>query len=838
MNKTPKENKKYSSSRRDFVKTTVVASLSIAPVVNSLANNLDKENLELQKQLVKAFNSKPEFYIIDNNLMNLHFYFIGVKRKGKQIHISTPNKAFMIVRLPQMHVSEQGFFEIEERAEANMSGFSYLAFEIKKNFVFNRQNVLDWNSSNFQLITLTEWIKLKSNKTHLSIKDYEKALSFKGFKKGEMKNKFYETQTHLSSFDNYKNKIKQFLEQKEAEFIPITLLEIPESLCLVPLNRKKLELQEQGVEDSLISSKAIFGENNYVNQKKTREKIRKYEIWNTSFNYQTEREFIERTKKGLNEKKKEVFIDTPSFRAIGVIGTFEFKETIACSDEKWTNKKFDEDCKSQKETNFLPSLLDKTELAFLTQYAKSQQQHDFTSKDFDIKEQNGLLFTGLGVITHLKYYNLDLLPNEVDLIEYEHKITQGRDVYIKVARLGYNVKTGQRYKHIIEGKRKVDDDATSFIELKQYCLCIDFEMNYHHSNIKNPKDDDYSTIDKAYSQKNDIFENIGAKLSYKRFPFKKITTIEDDKIPIKCLQADVQPLDVCKNQKLDWFWPVHENTNINIEDKKVKIDQYVNVSFTAEDWQGNIVNSTTPFLFIRKTALFDAQAKKQAYNSYFKCEYEKGKKTLIKTSSYLNQRRKIYLKKQKLNFLSIRNVEEGGNEVTFLETEFLETYFRIKKVSCEDAVRIVNQNYVIYPQLLRAKVYLDHVKDVTLQEIPSVIEYHNSFISHGLKTAPIVEEEKNKDGSEIITTTNPGKLILANTKAFIKGTEEKINNQYKKIGEEIAKAKDRLGNLAIADNPIDTLSISKFGTTLPKELDKAIDAGNTLLNIDGTIKSF
>ena len=72
-------------------------------------------------------------------------------------------------------------------------------------------------------------------------------------------------------------------------------------------------------------------------------------------------------------------------------------------------------------------------------------------------------------------------------------------------------------------------------------------------------------------------------------------------------------------------------------------------------------------------------------------------------------------------------------------------------------------------------MYLDHVKDVTLQEIPSVLEYHNSYISHGLKTVQIVVKEKNKDGSEKIRNTNPGKLILANTEAFINGTEEKIN---------------------------------------------------------------
>ncbi len=845
-----------SFNRRDFIKTASIASISIIPVARALANSIYQEENSDEDKLgfIEAFTKKPDFHLIDNNLINLHFYFINAEKKANSLRRKTDDRAFMIVRLPQMHLSEEGYFEkipnYKEYTSSMLSRFSFLAFELgpKKNnepfksgeklIKFNLKYLLDWNSEAFNLITLTKWLQINGEENlkfveNCDIPDKKIIDSKQLNNEGEFSNIFNDK----SNINNYKKLVDKFLNENIASqknnFIPVTLLEAPQGVCLVPINRK----------ESNIRKSARFYKNVLAKDVKKVKGVKKYEVWNNGFVFNRE---IEKLDDGNQKpllanllKTQENFeIQLPKFRVAGVILEKKQKDKI---DELFSTLKTNKDdckideisckefCEQQggNEDNFLPSLLDKRDLAFLTQYANDNKGKNFTEPDFDIREDNGLLFTGLGIISHFKYYNLDKLPDEVDLIEYEHKIIQGRDVYIKVARLGYNSKTGQRYKHVIEGKRKIQD-KTSFIELKQYCECIDKTIEYFNENSnKYKRITDTNWIKENANILNPVLDK---ECSFRNFPFRKITIIENKKIPIRCLTGKkIDTSDICELQCNDWFWPTQEKRTTESQlREEIEYNDYLHCEYEGIDWEGNVIKTKSPFIFLRKSYVFKNNLSK-VYKDYFLGEKD------VNTDKNLLERRKTYFQNQKISYTPLiqkdfenpngkNTVAEDeeikrANKTNKLETDFIETYFLIKKK--EYLHNIVTQKLVIFPQLLRSKVYLDHVKDITNKKISSVIEYHEDYIEYGF-------EDYKKEGETL--KGNGAKLILANTNAFIDNVEEKANNTYDKIADALAEAKKFTGNLVATNSVYDALSLGKLGASLPKELKEAWKNGKAIID--------
>lgn len=872
-------------SRRKFIKTTSIASFSLLPVANILAKSIDSEETEseIEKKLVAAFTRKPDFHFIDTNLINLHFYFINIKLSKNYLVRENDGKSFVIVRLPQMHLSEQGFFLEEDdntinskQAEAKLSGYSFLAFELnekgnqskhEKLLDFNIRYLLDWNNKNLKLITVLDWLNLKEKKeldfvSKACIRN--KKFISKVELNGESPN-YYTIDEYkkdyifndIENFNNYQKLISKFLDNnlainpKSKSFIPITLLEAPEGICLMPVIRDNEGLK-----------KVKFNRNILTKDYVRKNGIKKYEIWNNGFlikkdideqpSINVSSDFI-----SLLSKNKTFETELPSFRIAGIIIDENEKHNIISTSDDGCDEFNVIDCENfcneQKGENFLPSLLDKLELTFLTQYANdiksNDENRDFQQPEFDIKEQNGLLFTGLGLITHLKYDNLDKLPDEVDLIEYEHKITQGRDLYVKVARLGYNSQTGQRYKHIIEGKRKIKgSDSTSFMELKQYCEPIDIIIKYddQESALKY-----YKTIDKNWLNNDKILEPISKfseKCDFKRFPFRTLTVSSEEKIPIRCLKEKVQVQNVCTIQCLPWFWPVNESlTKSDQENINIDYNSYLHCEYEAEDWEGNIVKAKTPFVFIRKSFIhnLDDLKLKELYDNYFSLDSDEGNLTK-RRKTFINLQKIAYTPLTSKGFESQPNVfksekeylkneidKKEKNKVNKIETDFIETYFQIKsKQSINNSgVSLVNNKLVVFPQLLRSKVYLDHVQDITNEKIPSVIEYHEDYVEHGFKD---YAEEKDEKGNTTGISGNGAQLILANTDAFILGIEEEANNKWQDIANALAKAKKFTGNLVASDSVFDTLSLTNLGASLPKELKDAYKKGEAIIDFTQT----
>lgn len=863
-------------NRRAFVKIVSLASTTLIPAVRTLANILgikEESNIGLND----LSNSELEFHLIDNNLLNLHFYFINAKQKGTTIVPASEDlklKSFMIVRLPQMHISEKGYWGDDWNNAAKrlpgavLSGYSYLAFQLwpdklsankkieiphyNKKLEFTLQNVLNWNDeSNFELITLVEWFDLKKQDS-FAFADFKKCDEFNTRKVWHLSNEetsleeatkpyFVKESNEPSNSFNYKkyrSLVRHFLDQNLSpspsvkNFIPITMLEFPQGVVLVPIARDSTGALAQNDKKPIKQ----FWSNNFVNQEKTAFGYRKYEVWNNTLFYKSK-------VKTKGEDTEPTFkIETPSFRIAGLITD----KDVVCPDLRV------KECEEANTNNrTLPTLLDKTELAFLTQFAKGEGTDygkiDFTDKKFDIKESNGLFFTGLGIITHLKYYNEDTPPG-IDIIEYEHIITEGRDIFIKVARVGIHNKNGKRYKHVIEGNRKIESEiidpvtgkvtytfpegATSFIELKQYCECIEKIKNYEIP--ENPTIEEWNVANFIRPLRNNpnlhpiFYSATSNNTHYRRFPWKEIKTIEKKRIPIEPFQDQTDGKPISKPECALWFWPVLEETLSN--------PKYLHSVFDAHDWDNGKLNLATPFIFIRKSLIEsgDTTEINNLTNSYFKHISED-------LTDPINLRRKIAVNNQKIAFTkplptkntsSLRGQElsnalnESKSKTHILETDFIETYFDFSKPSVFTTDKpFAKVRFPLFPQLLRAKVFVDHVRDLTQQKIPSIIEYHENYIDHEFKEFVLDPVDATKR-----QYANAAKQILANTEAFINEKEELVNNKHVEIKNALQEAKDKLGNLAFPDIIPDTISLDKFGVTLPKRINDSIANGKTVLS--------
>jgi hypothetical protein len=826
-------------SRRKFIRITSLLSVSALDISKAVANVLEVSESYALNLVDEKFDKELEFHIIDNNLLNLHFYFINVEKKGFDLSPKDDKaKSFMIVRLPQQHITEKGYFIDEDqkirvkqptsptapntsrRPKSELSGFSFLAFQLwpeykagmglRPSLRCNEEAFLNWNSNYLKLITLIEWLHFQkmtpTDLPELAFTKIEDINNKNGWINVIEMEKPVDGEPKSIHYLTYKSRIKKLFKLKDrpdTQYLPVSFFEIPNKLLLVPFFRAALDKKK---------TKIKFYENKIkgsgLDPSKIKPSVTKYEVWSNRLaavpdNYE----------KGASPESNFV-IENPCFRAVGVISKDALKHEIE-------EKECEKECEKHK-TNFLPTLLDQMELAYLTQYAndltKPDEKKEFTKSDFDIKELNGFFFTGLGVITHLKYYNVDEKPPGIDLIEYEHIIEQGRDVFIKVSRLGYNSKTGQKYKHVIEGKRKNNiqinsrdgikyEEPTSFIELKQYCECIDREINYEllpddHGSKPNNFPSDYFRISKLTETDYPINKPVQSNQAhYRRFPFKHLKVYERKRIPIHQLKKEIYfPMDsdnepdLCKLQCSSWFWPIIEKPYTEFSDLKIGMDEYLNCEYEATDWEGKLITARTPFLFIRASLIEKATATTfdEVYQNYFKGALDQEHNYFL--------RRKTFFNNQKIGFTPGRGADDVKNKANIIETEFIDTYFNFRPTGVLAAQKVP---YVLLPQLLRTKSFTDHVKDLTSQKIPSVLEYHKNYV---------------KD--EFIGDNNDGAQIFNNTEAFMKegkdGIKEELPNQtYPEIQKAIHQAKDKMGNVETLDFSPDSISLKEHGITLP-----------------------
>lgn len=798
----------------------MLASAGAAPLVGALYKTLYdyKQDEKVDHDLMESL----EFHLFDNNLLNLHFYLLNLKKESKFLIPGDPKKkSFIIVRLPQQHISEEGLTAGEIKAnpryaEARMSGYSFLAFELwpdakegtplkKFKFSFSVESLLNWNDSTvMRLVTLTEWLKLNSlDQMEFVPCDQIKAKEFKTDDATDAVVPVTEfMQPSSLIYKRYKRMVTQLMGKPE--FTPVTILEIPNKLYITPLFRTTGPQGQRKAETRFFPNAGLLDADRVGESK--------YEVWNTKMWYESTQD-ISVQKPGEN-KPQQYKIELPYFRIVGY-GLGDNSEAPPDIAAICNNQRADP-CATPPSDKFLPNLLTRVELTFLTQYAKSGT-NDFLGQDFDLREMNGFFFTGLGIVCHLKYYNLENRPVGHNLIEYEHIITQGRDIFVKVSRLGVNSRTGQRYKYVQEGKRKIDDQG-SFIELKEYCECIDKSIDYTLNGALDPKEF-YTVKDHWRGFVTDEPANacLDQVVAVRRYPFNRKLVTEKERVPIYRLVKSVAGEEMVVDftaPDCGWFWPVREDstkpatpTTKGDLGKDLQVNQYLLCELDEEGSEDKenlkLKVRPFPFMFIYASVFENASPK---FDDIYDSAHRKDFPGFADRRNIVFSGAKVaYTEALPAEAKSKGNDSPTVNKTNILETDFIEPYFNVRRVYPD---KIENHLYPLYPQLLKARVYVDHIRDLTNEKISSIMEYHCDFVANGFAAF---------DGAKYL---NGAKVILKNTDAFmkVKGTEETVNATYERIKVALQEAKSKLGNVAVPDVIPDTLSLEKFGIALPTDI--------------------
>ncbi|TCC92192.1 hypothetical protein EZ428_10715 [Pedobacter frigiditerrae] len=857
-----KNRKPEGTSRRNFLKLSSLASFSFLPTVNALA-----KILKIEPKYIEDFFT-DEFHYFDNNLTNLHFFFINAKVTGKLLKpLNVGQPAYMVVKIPQQHIAEQVIKESDlalytdnkKNVQSKISGFSYLAFHVfpkvkstsssgatvvtqkKQLYLDQPETLLNWtNATNFELI-----IPKKEDFKSFNGNDWN---TFKINKVTEI------TDTELNPSTGYISKLYQDICKKifvKETAYPITVLEIPEGLLVSPY--------------SLVGGRAF---------------IDNYQIAKTRFLINYQNRSVVRTVEEIWSPS--LFFDSingpidPLLRAVGYVPRQE-AEKIRGNDE----------C-PKDEFTFLPSLLDKKELVYLTSLGRG----DNDTKDWNI-ETKGLTFTGLGAIAKFHYKNLTP-PKDTDLAEYEHHITMGRDEYIKVARLGVISVTGQRALHIKIGQRKIVK-GESYMDFKEYIEIVQKEINYFDSQLfigsqqgqilKEPKNFIHArAYPSVYNQPNKVIHSIDlpsietdntfrdsvlwslpnylpnhpysadqAQLNwhtnYRRWPFKKIEVVTLISKPIETDKTKKPTALTYEHAACDCatvFWPVLEK-QLNGKDQDCYLD------FIGYDWNDQAIKFSSTFLFIRKKIIECESNLEQLH-------------TEIYNNRFINQRferRSIRFANSKIaltpDFSTAAINADSENKSNVAKVDHLEYYFSLcleptRSISSTEVVpdvaRLPNSSifnerfFPLYPQVKEAQLYIDNIQSYTPQPLVSVVEYNDDFINYGYEGNKIVVIK----GKQQATTYNKGKLIFNHTAAFMSGKAQiydlkdgvlnkrnEASQGYQKIKEAFGSAGAAIGGLVNPDFDIQTIGLIKQSISVGKDINKKYEELN---NFTGKFEKF
>jgi hypothetical protein len=858
-------------SRKTFLINSSLTAFALSPVIIFLSGCLDVDEKILFEKLG---DSNDEFHFFDNNLTNLHFYFINAKISKKQLVLKTGKQSFMIVKIPQQHISEEllregdltrvdgknQYLEGIKNTDSKISGFSYLAFNLYPGDANRKRRIdlsdlnalLDWDNKQY-----FELIVPNANQYAVFESDIEKFNTNKKF--------IIEKHDKETIIDFYKRTCTNLFKVNDDNF-PVTLLEIPQGLFVTPYTGN----------DSSKTVKAVFSKppidkKQFIYNSSKGKVVRSVqEIWNSQMWFQQ----FEKDK-AIGDKYD------ASLRPVGYtkseeICTDDTGAVIICPETK-------DEC-PKNNINFLPSFLDKQELTYIASLGR--ENANSKGPEWNI-ETKGLTFTGLGAIAKFHYKNYTP-PTGTDLAEYEHHITLGRDEFIKVARIGVISCTGQRALHVKIGQRKIKE-GISYMEFKEYIEIIQKEIVYFNEKlfIENPIVKEPANFIQARnypSQKNnsaiihsiDVLEkesddvwkdNVLWNLMdssgksylpdhpfpkpyppatgidnseetkknwhthYRRWPFKNISFLQTSSKPILHDAVESLLFTAANCDCAEAFWPVLENTESNIHP-----DYYLD--FIGYDWNDQQIHFSSTFLFIRKKLI---ECPTADFNSLY-------------TNHFINQsfeRRHIQFTNSSIAFTPDYNPiesqkEQLPNKYNVAKTDFLEYYFSIcqeptgsileSKGSIIFPDSIFNERFFpIYPQVKRSALYLDGLPESLL----SVIEYNDDYINTGFTGKRQVNKSDGQplvgiDSKPVETIYNKARIIFNHTDKFIQGTEDilqfdeitkkwtpkPLTEGYSKIKQAFSGAGDKIGGLVNPDFDIQCIGLVKQSISVGKKINE------------------
>lgn len=716
-------------SRRTFlVQTGTVAALypMIGMLESCTPNERDRE------LLAKGIQINQESGI------NLTMYFFNLKFLGNDLVPDRDGSSYIIVQIPPQSLHEKYFIQPapntppNKQQEAFLSGHSFLAFELWPDWKYHKKRRIRYRTAELTNWQDPNYFKLLST--------FDQSNNFQNF--NTLDNSLDEVKLNnaiinpvaektLIEINHYKNIISKLLGNESHH---LTIFELPAGLLLAPHKRNKKITIEVIQNDYTISDQTFWV---YPKNENT---IKRRILERGNF----ELRFIEQDK----DNKKSPISVPPSLRAIGIFSTVRFQtrtstDPCACLAAGISND------------NYLPSLLDEGELLFLNQQSNTEER-------FDIKVKGPFLLGSTGATLKFSYNNHDLdgIDPSISLVEYEHHFQEGRDNFIKVARIGAIAPTSQKALHVKIAERK-EIDGISFIDYKEFVEIIETDKMFPPPSDKTRNGIDYLGPGIA-----------GSELQHydNQIHFSRIETRFKRTPPIKVV-----------NECLNHFWVYTEfaqgNPAANIDLMQLEFDYY--------DKNGKKTEKAVkhPIFFMRRD--FFCSIDMTLLLQQKMADFDDGVKL------------RMALQDQLIAFTPddptvVDGSPKTDNKINQLAAEYSDYYFTIAQPQAGVQNIFDKAQYVIYPQISRAKVYIEHYQQYSQSPLPSLVKYNKAYLGHYFDTNEngakvLLEQSADFVKGEILNFLGVKNTDLENITA--------LNLGYNRIVEVFNEAGDRVGGM-------------------------------------------
>lgn len=716
--------------RRTFLKTSTLAAISVAPVVNALSQVFGTSSDQTRLLIDCGFRLTNW-----KNLLNLEFYFINVDyrdncifRKRKIFSRYGQEESYMIVRLPQQHIAEQSYSvpdgqvapENDWTAVTMISGYSYLVFRIifspnenKKKIPLTAESLMDWNNkkgNNFKLVVrqnLTESLfEIQIN----TEKNFENVYPF-GYEKQA-------DGTYKYSYDKF----------PKAYGDPVTALEFPWRLILSPklpdqdrfkwnweFSKEPKETEKGKIEAELWTASLTITENPEY-----------YKLLELRKQNQTKEEKENSQKNEIDEIIKKI--------EMMILGSPDYPTEDTKTNDIFTNKS---DGTANPNWHILPDAKNRRDLVEL--YIKYKL----------FARTNKITFSSIGVSTFLELKNdkIEITSaanalNRIFLYSWKQLISFGRDEEVEVVTLLMDKEAGHKYLLVKTTKRRTKK-GLSYLDYREYFMPLTPLIDYQgHTNI------DDSVRNELISKFKSPYKSIEIKeIKPKQIiPLDKPDYKEGDTVKTFNITDASSSLiinkDGTKATKAKIFYPIDFKTN-----------ELLHFEYEATDWQDKKIKYKKNIQAI-ELAVIATNATIDEINGFFD-------KEIIKAKELQN----------KINTTFCQLINKIDKEIGTGENKFKEDYLFFRKCVLEWNPYLTNE---LINELRNKSIKFPSVQT-------KIILLKNELFKYSTDISTYINncDAKIKELKELISKDIPDVQIISALKSDINKIESLISNVSK-----------------------------------------------------------
>ncbi|RZK27082.1 MAG: hypothetical protein EOO43_00765 [Flavobacterium sp.] len=736
---------KQISRRKFIVQTGTVAALY--PMLGMLegCDPTDRNN----RILNQGVNINQE------NGLNLSIYLVNLRFDGNSL-VPTAKDSYLIVQIPPQSLHEKYHIQPSpdspptKQQEAKLSGHSFLAFQLWPNWKFKKKRKIRYRTAELMDWQNKDYFKLLST--------FDQAGHFKQFASAAGVDKLFVKPTPektLIQLAHYQNIIGTLLGDDQRF---LSIFELPAGLLLAPHKSGENVRIEITQNDYSINDRTLYLHRD--NQPSIKRRV--LERGNLQMR------FIDDSDKTIAPISV-----PPSLRAIGLFSSASFNipkpgDACACLTSGIPSE------------NYLPSLLDEVELLYLNQLSNKEDR-------FDIKAKGPFLLGSSGATVKFSYNNHNLAgqdPN-ISLVEYEHHFQDGRDNFIKVARIGVIAPTSQKALHVKIAERK-EIGGICFVDYKEFIEIIETDKSFPAPS-NTPQTGNTYVVPATPAGKGPL------KHSDNQIHFNRIVTRFKRTPPIK-------PVKECSNNF--WVYTEFAPSDDNADLMQLEFDYF--------DKNDKKLDKAVkhPIFFMRRD--FFCSADLQTLLATDMAKYDDG----VKLRMALNDQLIAFTPDDP----TLDATNSGtDNKINQMSAEYSDYYFTIADKGVDAGNIFDRAKYVIYPQISRAKVYIDHYQQYSQTPLPSLVKFNYAYLTNffdvnGNGAKVILEQCPDFIGGKIQDFTGTDNTSLERITA--------LNTGYQKIKEVFNEAGSRTGGMINPGIQNKLIAFGEEGLTYPTDINE------------------